>query len=59
MQGTCKYGWILVVIALLLLFVRTELDLVVILLPVSLLLALVVGCFGRRRNRLTPEVKKG
>jgi len=51
--------WLLVMSALLLLIALGRIDLLIILLPLSLLFALVFGCTGRRQNQLTPGVKKG
>lgn len=42
-------GWTLVFAALFLLATRGKLDLLVILLPLSLLLACGIGCFARRK----------
>jgi hypothetical protein len=52
-------AWILVVAAVLLLFRFGSLDLVVILLPLSLLLACGIGCAGHDNTRLTEDIKKG
>jgi len=50
---------LLVLSALLLLVALGRMDLLIILLPLSLLFALAIGCSGRRHNQLTPGVKKG
>jgi hypothetical protein len=52
-------AWTLVLGAILLLFTFGRLDLLVILLPLSLVLAYAIGCFGRDKSRLTDGVKKG
>jgi hypothetical protein len=52
-------GWILIVGAIALLFTLGELDLLVILLPLSLLLAYGIGCSARDKTRLTDGLKKG
>ena len=51
--------WILVLGAVLLLVSLGKLDLLVILLPLSLLLAYGIGCAGRDKTRLTDSIKKG
>jgi len=51
--------WTLVLGAFLLLVTLGRLDLLLILLPLSLLFAFAIGCSGRRHNQLTPGVKKG
>jgi len=50
--------WTMVFGTLLLLGVFGKLDLLVILLPLSLVLAFVIAGAGRRQNHLTPGVKK-
>jgi hypothetical protein len=52
-------GWILVLGAILLLVTSGTLDLLVILLPLSLLLAFGIGCSGHDKTRLTGDLKKG
>jgi hypothetical protein len=52
-------GWILVLGAILLLVNSGTLDLLVILLPLSLLLAFGIGCSGHDKTRLTGDLKKG
>jgi hypothetical protein len=52
-------AWTLVLGAILLLFTFGKLDLLVILLPLSLLLAYAIGCYGRDKTRLTDSIKKG
>jgi hypothetical protein len=54
--STC---WTLIFGTFLLLGILGKLDLLVILLPLSLVLAVVVVGWGRRQNRLTPRIKKG
>jgi hypothetical protein len=52
-------GWILVLGAIVLLVTLGKLDLLVILLPLSLLLAYGIGYSGHERTKLTGDVKKG
>jgi hypothetical protein len=52
-------GWTLVLGAILLLVTLGKLDLLVILLPVSLLLAYAIGCAGHDKTRLTRDIKRG
>jgi hypothetical protein len=52
-------GWILVLGSILLLVTQGKVDLLVILIPLALLLAFVIGCSGHDRNRLTGNVEKG
>jgi hypothetical protein len=52
-------GWILVLGAIALLVTGGSLDLLVILLPLSLLLAFGIGCTGHSETRLTDGIKKG
>lgn len=52
-------GWILVLGAIALLVTSGRLDLLVILLPLSLLLAFGIGCYGQSETRLTDGIKKG
>ena len=52
-------GWILVLGAILLLVTLGKLDLLVLLLPLSLLLAYGIGCSGHDKTRLTDGIKKG
>jgi hypothetical protein len=52
-------GGILVLGAILLLVTSGTLDLLVILLPLSLLLAFGIGCSGRDETGLTGDLKKG
>jgi len=52
-------GWILVIGAIALLVTGGNLDWLVILLPLSLLLAFAIGCSGHSETRLTDGVKKG
>jgi hypothetical protein len=52
-------GWILVLGAILLLVTVGKLDLLMVLLPLSLLLAYGIGCSGRKETRLTGSIKKG
>jgi hypothetical protein len=60
MSTTLKTAyWTLVFGAFLLLGILGKLDLLVILLPLSLVLAFVIAGSGRRQNHLTPGIKKG
>jgi hypothetical protein len=52
-------GWVLVLGATLLLITLGRADLLVILIPLSLLLALVIGCSERQETGLTGDSKKG
>jgi hypothetical protein len=52
-------GWILVLGAILLLVTSGTLDLLVILIPLSLLLAFGIGCSGHEKTGLTGDLKKG
>ena len=52
-------GWILVLGTILLLITLGELDLLVILLPLSLLLAYGIGCSRHDKTGLTGGLKKG
>jgi hypothetical protein len=52
-------GWILVLGAILLLVTLGKLDLLVILLPLSILLAYGIFCSGHTKPRLTDGLKKG
>jgi hypothetical protein len=52
-------GWVLVLGAVLLLITRGRADLLVILIPLSLLLAFVIGCSKQRETGLTGDSKKG
>jgi hypothetical protein len=52
-------GWAMVLGAILLLVSLGRLDLLVILLPMSLLLGYGIGCFGNNKARLTGGLKKG
>jgi len=52
-------GWILVLGAILLLVTLGKLDLLVILLPLSLLLAYGIGRSGHDTTSLTGDIKKG
>jgi hypothetical protein len=52
-------GWILVVGAIFLLVTFGTLDLLVVLIPLSLLLAYGVGWSGHSKTRLTDGLKKG
>jgi hypothetical protein len=54
-----RAGWILVLGSIVLLVTLNKLDLLVILLPLALLLALGIGCSGHHETRLTSSVKKG
>ena len=51
--------WTMIFGTFLLLGILGKLDLLVILLPLSLVLACVIACGGWRQNHLTPGVKKG
>ena len=52
-------GWILVLGATLLLITLGRADLLVILIPLSLLLAFVIGCSAQHETGLTSDGKKG
>jgi hypothetical protein len=52
-------GWTLFLAAILLLVSLGKLDLLLILLPLSLLLAFATGCSGHDKTRLTGPLKKG
>jgi len=52
-------GWAMVLGAILLLVTLGKLDLLVVLLPLSLLLAYGIGCSGHDKTRLTGGLKKG
>jgi len=52
-------GWILVLGTILLLVTLGRIDLLLILLPLSLLLAFVIGCSGHHKTGLTSDIKKG
>lgn len=52
-------GWVLVLGAVSLLITLGRADLLVILIPLSLLLAFVIGCSGRHETGLTGDSKKG
>jgi hypothetical protein len=52
-------GWILVLGSILLLVTLDKVDLLVILVPLALLLALGIGCSGHPRTGLTSDIKKG
>jgi len=52
-------GWTLVVGAILLLVTLGKSALLLILLPLSLLVAYGIGCSARDKSRLTSDIKKG
>ena len=52
-------GWALVLCAVLLLVTQGRIDLLVILIPLSLLLAFGLGCSGQHETGLTGDGKKG
>jgi hypothetical protein len=52
-------GWALVLGTVLLLVRLGRVDLLLILLPLSLLLAFVMGCSGHHKTGLTSDIKKG
>ena len=52
-------GWILALGSILLLVTLGKVDLLVILLPVALLLAYVIGCPRHDKNGLTDNPRKG
>jgi hypothetical protein len=52
-------GWVLVLGAVLLLITLGRADLLVILIPLSLLLAFVIGCSRDHKTGLTSDSKKG
>lgn len=60
MSNTLKSAcWTLIFGTFLLLGIFGKLDLLVVLLPLSLLLAFVIAGSCRRQNRLTPGIKRG
>jgi len=52
-------GWTLVLGTILLLVTLGKFDLLLILLPLSLLLAYAIGCCGHAGTKLTDGIKKG
>jgi hypothetical protein len=52
-------GWVLVLGAISLLITLGRTDLLVILIPLSLLLAFMIGCSKQRETGLTGDSKKG
>jgi hypothetical protein len=52
-------GWILVFTSILLLITADKVDLLVVLIPLALLLAFVVGCPRHEKNGLTDNLRKG
>lgn len=52
-------GWTLVLGSILLLVTLGKVDLLVVLLPLSLLLAYGIGCSRHNKTRLTDGIKKG
>jgi len=54
-----RVGWILVLGAILLLVTQGKFDLLVILIPLSLVLAFGIGCSGHHKTELTSDGKKG
>jgi hypothetical protein len=52
-------GWAMVLAAILLLVSQGKFELLLILLPLSLLLAYGLGCSGHDKTRLTDGLKKG
>jgi hypothetical protein len=54
-----KAGWILVLGTILLLVTLGRVDLLLILIPLSLLLAFAIGCSGHHNTGLTSDIKKG
>jgi hypothetical protein len=52
-------GWTLVLGTILLLVTVGRVDLLLILLPLSLLLAFVIGCSGHHKNRADERHQKG
>ena len=54
-----RVGWILVLGAILLLVTQSKFDLLVILIPLSLMLAFGIGCSGDHKTGLTSDSKKG
>jgi hypothetical protein len=54
-----RVGWTLVLGAILLLVTLGKSDLLVILLPLSLLVAYGIACSRHDRTRLTGDIKKG
>jgi hypothetical protein len=59
MENSMNIGWIMVLGSILLLITLGKIDLLVILFPLALLLAFVIGCSGHDRNGLTSDIKKG
>jgi hypothetical protein len=58
-ENNMNAGWILVLGSILLLVTLGKVDLLVILLPVALLLAIGIGCFGHGKSGLTNGLKRG
>ncbi|HEV8061506.1 MAG TPA: hypothetical protein VGP68_16625 [Gemmataceae bacterium] len=52
-------GWTLVLGAILLLVTQGNFELLIILIPLSLLLAFAIGCSGQNKTGLTSNIKKG
>jgi hypothetical protein len=52
-------GWTLVLSAIVLLVILGKFDLLVILIPLSLVVAFGVGCSGQHKTRLTSDIEKG
>ena len=52
-------GWALVLGAVLLLVMLGRIDLLIVLIPLSLLLAFVIGCSKQQETGLTGDGKKG
>ena len=52
-------GWVLVLASILLLVTLGKVDLLLILIPLALLLALAIGCSRHDRNGPTGNLKKG
>jgi hypothetical protein len=52
-------GWILVLSSILLLITIDKVSLLVVLIPLAVLLALVIGCPRHARNGLTNNLRKG
>jgi hypothetical protein len=52
-------GWILVLSSILLLITIDKVNLLVVLIPLALLLALVIGCPRHDKNGLTDNLRKG
>jgi hypothetical protein len=59
MKYNCRTGWLLVIGSIFLLLAMGKLDLLVLLLPLSLLLGCALLWLGRTKSGLTSGIKKG